>query len=241
MKYILVFLFLITTSAVAQPIVADVSQPRIEVTTNFDGAEVVVFGATEGKGEVVVVVQGPMRDIEVRKKEQVNGMWLTGKRMIFKSMPTVYHIASSRPTSELGDASLLKHNEIGFENIHYEVSGKHSKDKIKEFHQALLDQQKTNGFYSEEIGAIHIQGGRLFRSTITLPPDVPTGSYRAEAFLFQNGTMVTAQLKEFEVRKVGFSAGIYNFATQNSFFYGLVAVAFAFMVGVGGAYMFKSR
>jgi hypothetical protein len=44
--------------AVGQPLVADLSAHEISITTGFTGTELILFGATEGEGEVVVVVRG---------------------------------------------------------------------------------------------------------------------------------------------------------------------------------------
>ncbi len=43
----------------AQPLVADLSRHFIAITSGFDGTEVLLFGAIDGEGDLVIVVRGP--------------------------------------------------------------------------------------------------------------------------------------------------------------------------------------
>ena len=52
----------------AEPLVADLSDDVIAITTGFTGSDVLLFGATEGEGDVIVVVRGPMGPQVVRRK-----------------------------------------------------------------------------------------------------------------------------------------------------------------------------
>ncbi|HEV3177595.1 MAG TPA: TIGR02186 family protein, partial [Stellaceae bacterium] len=47
----------------AQALVADLTNHLVAITTGFTGTSVVLFGATDGNGDVIVVVRGPERDI----------------------------------------------------------------------------------------------------------------------------------------------------------------------------------
>ena len=57
--------------ATAAELIADISQRLVAITTGFTGADVLLFGATEGKGDVIVIVRGPGSDVVVRQKERV--------------------------------------------------------------------------------------------------------------------------------------------------------------------------
>ena len=46
---------------VAASLVADLSSHLIAITTGFTGTEVLLFGAKEGPGQVVMIVRGPTR------------------------------------------------------------------------------------------------------------------------------------------------------------------------------------
>ena len=48
-------------AARAEGLVADLTSHLIAITTGFTGASVVLFGATDGPGNVIVAVRGPER------------------------------------------------------------------------------------------------------------------------------------------------------------------------------------
>jgi len=74
-----------------------------------------------------------------------------------------------------------------------------------------------------------------------VPASVPPGEYRAEVYLFQNGTVVSAQSSPLSIDKSGFERQVYNFAYRNSLAYGLAAVVMAFAMGWIGYVIFRPR
>jgi len=60
-------------AARGEPLVADLTSHLIGITGAFTGASVVLFGATDGPGDVVVVVRGPEHDVAVRRKRREIG------------------------------------------------------------------------------------------------------------------------------------------------------------------------
>ena len=49
--------------------------------------------------DIVVVVKGPTQSVLVREKEKVAGIWVNADRTRYRSAPSFYAIASSRPIS----------------------------------------------------------------------------------------------------------------------------------------------
>jgi hypothetical protein len=64
-----------------------------------------------------------------------------------------------------------------------------------------------------------------------LPSSVPTGTYTAETFAISKGRVLTSAIARVEVRKIGFEGAIARFSEENGFFYGLLAVAVAVLMG----------
>src|SRR5260370_8304669 len=60
----------------AEGLVADLTNHLIAITTGFTGASVVLFGATDGPGDVVVAVRGPEREMTIRRKNRIAGIWV---------------------------------------------------------------------------------------------------------------------------------------------------------------------
>ena len=60
-----------------------------------------------------------------------------------------------------------------------------------------------------------------------MPASVPPGLYHAEVYLFQGGTVVSAQSSPLFIDKSGFERRVYDFAYQRSLAYGITAVLMA--------------
>src|ERR1700730_18154027 len=84
----------------AEDLVADLTGHLIAITTGFTGASVVLFGATDGPGDIVVSVRGPEREMTVRRKERIVGIWINTDDLTFAKVPSFYDIAASRPLDE---------------------------------------------------------------------------------------------------------------------------------------------
>ena len=53
--------------------------------------------------DVVIVVKGPVQSITIREKEKMAGIWVNAERLRYRSAPSFYAIASSRPVRSLVD------------------------------------------------------------------------------------------------------------------------------------------
>ena len=71
-------------------LVADLSKDLIAITTRFTGAEVLLFGSTNGIGDIIVVVRAPESQVVVRRKKRTGGIWINSDRVIFKNVPGFY-------------------------------------------------------------------------------------------------------------------------------------------------------
>jgi uncharacterized protein (TIGR02186 family) len=220
-------------TAWAQSLVADLSNHLIAINTGFIGTEVVLFGATDGPGDVAVVVQGPPTEVMVRRKARVAGIWINAASMEFQQVPSFYSVATNRPLEQIiGDAVLARH-EIGLGHLRLAPlsPGRASPDRIREFREALIRNKQEEGLYGKSLGQVAFLGERLFRTNVYFPANVPTGAYTVSVFLIRDGDVVSAQTTPLAVSKVGFSAEIFDFAMRQSTFYGISAIIFAVAAG----------
>jgi uncharacterized protein (TIGR02186 family) len=204
----------------AQALVADLTSHLVGITTGFTGASVVLFGATDGAGDVVVVVRGPPRDLSVRRKSRVAGIWINTRRTTYAGVPSYYAVAASRPLDEITTPAARQLYEIGLEG-----RGQ------PEFREALVRTQQKEGLFGREPGKVNFLGERLFRTTITLPANVPTGTYTVQVFLVRDKDVVSGQTTPLIISKVGVDAELYDFADRRPAVYGVVAVVAAMMAG----------
>ena len=86
-------------AAQAQALIADLSDHLIAITAGFSGTKVLLFGAIEGDGDIVVVLRGPATTTTVRRKARVAGIWVNRREITYGNVPALYYISASRPIS----------------------------------------------------------------------------------------------------------------------------------------------
>src|SRR5271170_5227924 len=92
-SFLILLILLIPLPAAAAPLVADLSNYRIDIDSGFNGTRIFLFGARSDNGDIVAVIRGPAKDYIVRKKEEVAGIWVNRQRMRFFGVPDFYAIA----------------------------------------------------------------------------------------------------------------------------------------------------
>lgn len=223
--------------ASAQTLVADLTSHLIAITTGFTGTEVVLFGAIEGDGDVVVVVRGPDTTVEVRRKERTLGIWLNRADMTFVDVPGFYSIASTKPIAQLAKPEVLERYHIGLDHLVLEPVD--PTDQVDTFKKALIRNKQREGLFPTATGNVTFVGNRLFRTTVSFPSNVPTGSYQVGVYLIRNGQVQGAQATPLLVSQLGLSADMVDFAYRQALIYGVVAVAVAAMAGWLGSVAFR--
>ncbi|SOB78916.1 conserved hypothetical protein [Sphingomonas guangdongensis] len=226
----------------AKPVlVPDVSQREIEIAYSFTGARLLLFGAIlyprgrtpgeEARTDVVVVVKGPAQSIMVREKEKIAGIWINAERTRYRSAPSFYAIASSRPIERIVDERTRAIYELGLSSLQLSpASGAVAAEQAR-FDRGLVDLKRRSGLYYEDPGAVEITDDVLYRAAVTIPARVPVGRFTAETFLIQDGRVLAAATREITIRKSGFERFVARSAERASFAYGLAAVALSVAFG----------
>lgn len=217
--------------ACGQSLVADLTTHLIAITTGFTGASVVLFGATDGPGDVVVTVRGPDREMTVRRKERVAGIWVNTRQMTFAKVPSFYAVAASRPIEEIISPATASLYRLGLANLKLEPVAPAPAAAVDEFRAALEQAQQRAGLFVTRIGKVDFLGDRLFRTTISFPSNVPTGTYLVEVFLVRDKDVVSGQTTPLVVSKVGIDAEVSEFSYRQPGFYGAIAVLTAMVAG----------
>ncbi len=226
-------------AARAQQVIADLSRHLVAITTGFAGAEVLLFGAVDGEGDVIVTVRGPEGDIVVRRKSQVNGMWINTQSVTFGAVPGYYAVAATKPIDEIVTPPVAEREQIGAERLRFEPERNLPPETVALFRRALLRNMERDGLFQARTATIRFLGQRLFRADIVFPANVPTGLYTVNVYLVKGGQVVSAATTPLSVSKVGLSAEIFDFAQNRGFSYGLIAVAFAGVAGWAASRLFQ--
>jgi uncharacterized protein (TIGR02186 family) len=233
-------LLLAPAARAQQQLVADLTDHLVAITTGFHGANVTLFGAIEGGGDVVVVVRGPERETVVRRKSRNVGIWLNTRSVSFGNAPGFYQLFATKPVEEIVPASLRQLNEIGVEQLKLNPVGRFSHEEVPNFRTALIQDLQAEGLYGHGAGRVEMLGDKLFRATLAFPPNVPTGTYTIQAYLLRKGDIIAAQTTPLIISQTGFEADVNQFATDAAVLYGIVAVLAAAMAGWGASLLFRN-
>jgi uncharacterized protein (TIGR02186 family) len=230
-------------------LVPDVSARNVEIRYTFTGAQLLLFGAIVYPGgrpptrpaDIVVVLRGPVQPILVREKQKIAGIWMNADSNRFRSAPSFYAVASSRPISDLVDERTAAIYEMGLHNLQLSPGGGALPEKERRFEAGLLDLRHRGGLYAEDPHGVEISQGVLYRASITIPSQVPVGTYTAETFLVDRGRVLAAGTRDIEISKSGFERFVALAARRDSFLYGITAVLFSLVLGWGAAAVFRRR
>lgn len=226
---------------------SDISTREIAIQSNFTGIEILIFGSVdfsdlrtpgEGTYDVITVVRGPDEPIVVRKKQHVAGIWVNGPGKTYGNVPGFYAVLSSRPVRAIASDGTLKELGIGLSDLDF---GRSTVGDPQEqaYRSAMIRLKEKKKLFQEHDDAVTFIGRSLFRATVALPVNVPTGRYSVDVYLFRDGAMASKSQGSLEVTKAGIEALIYALAIKRPFLYGLLGVVLAVMMGLLGWYAFR--
>ncbi|MEO9671232.1 MAG: TIGR02186 family protein, partial [Marinomonas sp.] len=129
-------------------LVPEVSQSEVKVRQGFTGTELLLFGAildpagrrAGAKYDIVVVLKGPAEPIRMREKERFAGMWVNAASSDFRSAPSFFAVAASRPVAQIVDEKTAAIYELGTDFIQLSPSGQIDPEKQRRFAEGLVEQ-----------------------------------------------------------------------------------------------------
>lgn len=243
----LVLLTLALPVAAQEQIVAGMSQNRVSITADFDGSEILIYGAVkrdtpppEGAPlEVIVTVEGPSTPVDVRRKGRVAGIWVNNASVRVDSAPSFYAVATSGPLRHiLSDTDNLRYG-ITIERVIRAIGISGEADKSGEFILALLRVRTNEGRYRILEGKVELTEETLFRTDIVLPANLTEGEYKVRLFLLRDKRVIASQERVIGVRKEGLERFIFNLAQEQPLIYGLVSLVLAALAGWGASAAFR--
>ncbi len=240
MRALLALICLILLTGARDPIlVPEISQHEVQVRQGFRGTELLLFGAImtpEGTRagqdyDIVVVLKGPTQSIVLREKQRIAGMWINAASTEFRSAPTFFAVASSRPIRQIVDDKTAAIYELGLPWLQLSPIGAFDPKEQARFSAGLVDLMQREGLYKEDPRGVKLSEQVLYQARIALPSSVQTGTYTAETFAVTRGRVITSAISKVEVKKQGFEKAVADFAEYNGFVYGLLAVALSIAMG----------
>jgi uncharacterized protein (TIGR02186 family) len=241
----------LASPAQAERLITTLSTSRVPISSNFTGADVVLFGSVErdaqtvsrrGNYDIVVTVRGPLETIVTYRKERVFGIWVNADSRTFVDAPSYLTVLSNRTINDIADINTLRRTQTGLARIQLpqEISGDIA-DSIREdpFRLAFLRLKIERGLFRETQNGVTFLTPALYRAAIPIPDNAPTGSYDVDVKLFADGALLARQQTALEVVKVGFEQIVANAARDHGLFYGIGTALMALLTGWLASVVFR--
>lgn len=244
LRALLIVIALVSPVA-AEQVVVGLSQSRISITTNFDGSEILIFGAvkreeaipTDAPLHVAITVSGPSEPINVRRKERRFGIWVNTDTVEVDQAPSFYAVATTGDWREVvSDVEDLRHHisiRRAIRSVGATIEGS------KDFTEALIRIRENNGSYQTNLKTITFDEQTLFNTTVQLPANLTEGDYSARFFLTRGGQVVDSFETTIPVQKVGLERFLFRLSREEPLIYGLMSIAIAIAAGWGASAAFR--
>ena len=245
-------------AASAPAVSAALTTTTVQVKSNFRGARIVLYGAvfdtSARPSDVVVLVRGPEQPVRLARKQRVAGLWLNSRPVVFRGAPGFYRAASNRPLEDIATFGTLRRLGAGVDHLDINAPEEQRietrygvRDVVVsrlgpdyyDWRRAVVRLKEDAGLYHEDGRGVSFVDRGLFRAEIALPTGAPTGVYRADILLFQDGKPVSARTRTLTVEKVGIERALYVWAHERPWSYGLAAMAFALAAGWAASAAFR--
>lgn len=229
--------FLAAIPASAETVVAGLSRDTIRITANFEGSEILIFGAVAREApaptgaplEVIVTIEGPSLPVAVRRKARRLGIWVNTDAVEIDAAPSFYAVATTAPLNEVLSQ---------VEDLRYQITiprairavGLGVEDQ-ENFISALIRIREDEDLYQTLEGEVELRDETLFDTSIQLPANLVEGDYRTRIILTRGGNVLDVFEQDISVRKVGLERFIYNLAHDRPLVYGILSLAIAIAAG----------
>jgi uncharacterized protein (TIGR02186 family) len=232
-----ILLLLAPQPAGAESLVSSLSDEAIEITSNFTGSRIVVFGVVRDEQEtadlwgyeIAIVVQGPETEVVARRKDRIFGLWINAASQSFFKVPSYYVVHMSENFSLAASEELVAQYKLGLANLNF-VRSAYSPE-ARQFADAVIDIRRREGLFVERPDAVQFLAPNVFRTTFFLPAVIPVGTYRVSVFLFREEKLLAAKTQNLEIAKSGLSDSIARFARGQGVLYGILTVGLALFIG----------
>jgi uncharacterized protein (TIGR02186 family) len=241
-------ILLAAVPARGERLVASLSTHVVQITSSFNGVELVLFGVVESDSpndelrtsyDIVATATGPTETVVTRRKQRIFGIWVNAASRTFKNVPTYVSVMSNRPFDAIADPDTLRRERIGVARVVLPPANEAEEAPDDPFREALLRIKRESGFYRETTDGVTFVTPTLYRASILLPAEAQTGNYEVAVKLFADGAMIARASSPFEIDTVGFERFIAFSATDHGILYGLATVLIAVMAGWLASIVFR--
>jgi uncharacterized protein (TIGR02186 family) len=229
---------------------AALTETNVRVNSDFRGDQIVLYGAVfdplSRPSDVVVIVRGPDQPVRIARKSRVAGLWVNSRPVVFQGAPGFYIAASTRPLDDIARFGVLRRLGAGVDHLAINAPAEQRTETrygvrdvvvsrlgadYLDWRRAVVRLKEAQDLYAVDEHGVRFVDRGLFRAEIALPAEAPIGQYSVRILLFQNGQPVSEKDRTLTVEKVGAERGLYLWAHERPWSYGLAAMAFALAAG----------
>lgn len=231
-----------------EQIVAGLSHDDVDITTNFDGSEIIIYGAIKRETplppgpplDVIVTVEGPPQAVTIRKKERRLGIWVNTESVHIGAAPGFYVVATSGPLSQILLPAQDASHRISIPQALRAFGGRVTVEDTVPFTEALVRLREESDQYRLDDGAVTVVEQTLFRADVRLPSTIIEGKYSTRIFLLRNGQVIDTYRAPIDVKKVGLERWLFRLSLEQPVLYGLMSLLFAVAAGWGASAAFRA-
>ncbi|NIY97969.1 hypothetical protein HC022_17540 [Salipiger sp. HF18] len=221
---LLLLLSLVALPLRAEEVVMGLSKDSVNITADFDGSEILIFGAVKREApirsdpplQVIVTVAGPVTPATVWRKERRLGIWVN--------------------TDAVED---LRHR-VSVARAIRSVGAPMSIEDSQSFTDALIRLRESKGLYQQRPNTVELRESTLFDTAISMPANIVEGEYTTRVYLTRGGRVVSQHASVIQVGKVGLERWLYNLSRNQPPLYGLLSLVIAIAAGWGASAAFRA-
>lgn len=249
MRALLALLVLLPLPALAQDerVVAGLSEARVAITANFEGSEILIFGAVRRDSPppdgpplaVIVTVAGPLAPVTVRHKSRRFGIWVNTASVEVDAAPSFYAVATTGPLGQVLSNTEDLRFKVSVPQMIRSVGAPSDVEDADAFTSALIRIRQQDGHYVYMPHGVELDEDTLFRASVALPSNLTEGDYATRIFLTRGGQVVDSYETSINVTMVGLERWTFNLAHQKPLYYGILSLFIAIIAGWGASEVFR--
>lgn len=250
MRVMLTMLTLLLAAALpvrAEEVLAGLSQKQLSLTVNFEGSEILVYGAVRREApvpedsdlHVIVTIEGPPAPAVIWRKARRLGIWVNVESMRIRAAPSFYAVASTGPLEDILSMDADLRHRISTRLAIFEAREDAAVSNPAAFSEALIRIRTRDDLYQKLETQVTLERETLFSTIISLPKNLIEGSYATRVFLVRDGVVIDRFDSEIDVQKAVLERWLYNMAYEQPFLYGLLALVIAVFFGWGASAAFR--
>lgn len=214
-------------------LVTELATDRVDITSQFTGEKILVFGAISSPGDVIIKVTSPNETVALTRKAELGPFWLSDGKIRISHAPGLLYLLSTRPIPDVLSMQARQQYGLRLEDALARAKPLDTIPKdMQDWQSAYLRLKKADGYYRHEDQAIHLVGNRLFSTSLDLPAKLPLGTYRLDIYLVKDGNVIAQQQRTLNVQQVRLEHWVSQTAHTWSWTFGISFVVFAMLLGL---------